>query len=67
MSEKNIVNWFTNARFGMFVHWGLYSIPAESGKVNPWDVTGMLNGMQPQGDWPHGCDPEEYRESGKGI
>ncbi len=21
-------SWFTNARFGMFVHWGLYSLPA---------------------------------------
>ena len=23
------VIWFTNARFGMFIHWGLYAIPAE--------------------------------------
>ncbi|AFK86286.1 MULTISPECIES: alpha-L-fucosidase [Thermoanaerobacterium] len=22
------INWFTNARFGMFIHWGLYAIPA---------------------------------------
>ena len=21
------VDWFCNARFGMFIHWGLYSIP----------------------------------------
>ncbi len=21
-------DWFTNARFGMFIHWGLYAIPA---------------------------------------
>lgn len=20
--------WFTNARFGMFIHWGLYALPA---------------------------------------
>jgi alpha-L-fucosidase len=25
---KKRVEWFTNARFGMFIHWGLYSIPA---------------------------------------
>ena len=22
------IEWFTNARFGMFIHWGLYAIPA---------------------------------------
>lgn len=22
------IDWFTNARFGMFIHWGLYAIPA---------------------------------------
>jgi len=22
-------DWFTNARFGMFIHWGIYSIPAK--------------------------------------
>ncbi len=32
MFDRNIYNkrvqWFTNARFGMFIHWGLYAIPA---------------------------------------
>ena len=22
------LKWFTDARFGMFIHWGLYAIPA---------------------------------------
>ena len=22
------LSWFTHARFGMFIHWGLYSMPA---------------------------------------
>ena len=22
------ISWFTQARFGMFIHWGLYSLPA---------------------------------------
>ena len=26
---KNRTEWFTNARFGMFIHWGIYSIPAQ--------------------------------------
>ena len=25
---KKIPEWFTDARFGMFIHWGLYSMPA---------------------------------------
>ena len=29
MSENNeFMNWWRNGRFGMFIHWGLYSIPA---------------------------------------
>ena len=27
------VQWFREARFGMFIHWGLYSIPP--GRVGP--------------------------------
>ena len=26
---KHRTEWFTNVRFGMFIHWGIYSIPAE--------------------------------------
>lgn len=26
--DKKYMEWFTDARFGMFIHWGLYSIPA---------------------------------------
>ena len=25
---KERTKWFMDARFGMFIHWGLYSIPA---------------------------------------
>ncbi len=28
MAEKNRLKWFTDARFGMFIHWGLYSMGA---------------------------------------
>jgi alpha-L-fucosidase len=24
------IDWFTNSRFGMFIHWGIYSIPARN-------------------------------------
>ncbi len=28
MNKAERTQWFTNARFGMFIHWGLYAIPA---------------------------------------
>lgn len=30
ISEKG-TQWFLDSRFGMFIHWGLYSIPAHDG------------------------------------
>ena len=46
--------WWRDARFGMFIHWGLYSIPA--GKWNGKDVPGvgewiMNNGSIPVADY----------------
>ncbi len=26
--DKAYMQWFTQARFGMFIHWGIYAIPA---------------------------------------
>ena len=28
MQNNERIDWFKEARFGMFIHWGLYSIPA---------------------------------------
>ena len=28
MKKSERIDWFKEARFGMFIHWGLYSIPA---------------------------------------
>ncbi len=39
LSEHPVPEWFQNAKLGIFVHWGLYSVPAwapptgELGKV----------------------------------
>ncbi len=27
--EKKRTDWFTDARFGMFIHWGVYAVPAQ--------------------------------------
>jgi alpha-L-fucosidase len=58
--QSDAVQWFTEARFGMFVHWGLYSIPA-----------GVWRGEVVRGNWysewirmkanaPHGIPADEY-------
>ena len=31
------IAWFQEARFGMFIHWGLYSIPARGEWVRSWE------------------------------
>ena len=28
LDKRPIPEWFQNAKFGIFVHWGLYSVPA---------------------------------------
>ena len=34
--EKRM-QWFVNARFGMFIHWGLYAIPARGEWVRSFE------------------------------
>ncbi len=38
--ETNRMAWFNEARFGMFIHWGIYSVPA-----------GEWNGNKGYGEW----------------
>jgi hypothetical protein len=45
MENKNIIeraertHWFMDARFGMFIHWGLYAIPARGEWVRSQEET----------------------------
>ena len=38
--------WFKDAKFGIFIHWGLYSVPAwgPKGSYAEWYLNGLLNG-----------------------
>ncbi len=49
------MGWFRDARFGMFIHWGLYAIPGGVWKGQPDGGAGewILNGAK--------IDPAEYR------
>jgi alpha-D-xyloside xylohydrolase len=40
LSKENRMAWWRAARFGMFVHWGLYAVPA-----------GLFKGEKPKGDF----------------
>ena len=33
LATWSVPTWFTKAKFGIFIHWGLYSVPANS---NEW-------------------------------
>jgi len=37
MEKKERIKWFTEARFGMFIHWGLYAIPARGEWVRSFE------------------------------
>jgi alpha-L-fucosidase len=53
--------WFSSARFGMFVHFGLYSIPAGVWAGKRMGRNWYAEWMQVQGNWPDGIPDEEYR------
>ena len=63
--EDNITQWFTDSRFGMFLTFGLYSIP---GGVWEGRVAGRnMNAewIQKQGNWPYGISDTNYRSLAK--
>src|SRR5215471_15673909 len=48
------MTWFRQARFGMFIHWGLYALPGGEWKGKPVDGIGewiMNNGHIPVADY----------------
>ena len=63
--EEDITQWFTDSRFGMFLTFGLYSIP---GGVWEGRVAGRnMNAewIQKQGNWPYGISDTDYRALAK--
>lgn len=56
-----ITDWFVEARFGMFIHFGLYSIPAGVWKGQRMGRNDYAEWIETQGNWPHGLRREEYQ------
>ncbi len=45
LDKRQVLEWYTDAKFGIFVHWGVYSVPAlaEKGAYAEW-YQNALNG-----------------------
>lgn len=40
------MEWYLDARFGMFIHWGLYSIPARGEWIRSEEEITTINRLQ---------------------
>ena len=48
LCKWQVPTWFHEAKFGIFIHWGLYSIPAHS---NEWYPRNMYIKGQEEWEW----------------
>ncbi len=46
LDTRQVPQWYTNAKFGIFIHWGVYSVPGYSkkGDYAEWYQNGLKNG-----------------------
>lgn len=46
LDQRPVPQWWLNAKFGIFIHWGVYSVPAYSkkGDYAEWYQNGLKNG-----------------------
>ena len=62
LDRRPVARWYTDAKFGIFIHWGLYSVPAYAAvnikDENPyaeWYWNSLTNGMHAPGPTGHGA------------
>lgn len=48
INQRGYPEWFSDAKLGIFIHWGLYSVPAWAGKEGyaEWYYRGMMVGQK---------------------
>lgn len=63
--QEKITQWFTDSRFGMFLTFGLYSIPAGvwEGRIAGRNMNAEW--IQKQGNWPYGISDKDYQALAK--
>jgi len=44
LARQERIKWWREARFGMFIHWGLYARPRKRGRGNP-----LISDSRPRG------------------
>src|ERR1700689_2066307 len=46
LDSRAIPDWYRNGKFGIFIHWGVYSVPAYCTKGNyaEWYQNGLMTG-----------------------
>jgi alpha-L-fucosidase len=46
LDRRPVPQWFTDAKFGIFIHWGVYSVPGYSkkGDYAEWYLHGLMSG-----------------------
>jgi alpha-L-fucosidase len=50
LDQRPVPQWFKDARFGIFIHWGVYSVPGWSskGQYAEWYQQGLMSGDTPR-------------------
>ncbi|MBS1604341.1 MAG: alpha-L-fucosidase [Bacteroidetes bacterium] len=46
LDRRPVPKWFTDSKFGIFIHWGVYSVPGYSKKGDyvEWYLHGLMSG-----------------------
>ena len=47
IDSRPVPAWYTNAKFGIFIHWGVYAVPAWA----PGPADGKVTGSEPYAEW----------------
>ena len=63
LSEHPIPDWFSQDKFGIFIHWGIYSVPAFG---NEWYARNMYDPAHPEFEH-HRKTYGEHKDFGKVI
>ncbi|MCG8308447.1 MAG: alpha-L-fucosidase [Cytophagales bacterium] len=63
--EKDKMAWWREARFGMFIHFGLYTVPSGVYNGEMMGRNWYAEWIRMQGNWPNGIPDEEYRNFAK--
>ncbi|MEC3908660.1 alpha-L-fucosidase [Tamlana sp. 2201CG12-4] len=65
VQNEPITKWFSDAKLGMFIHFGLYSEPAGEWNGQRTGRGDYAEWLHMQGNWPYGIEKKEYQKLAK--